>query len=1112
MTRDKKHLAAVLTLALIITGSQTLTVKADQYLWEIGERDNDVCEFELAPDGWSAYDHDGLFIAGSDRTVGHWPYVHPGPLDTWSGNRQHTFTVLFGLESSPLTGDCRLIIDMIDTHSQRPPVLEITVNGKTFTHTMPKGASDASVSGEVSEGREFIIDIPFQSDILKQGTNRITIENTRGSWFIYDWVGCQAPEGTKMTTVSGIMFTGITEPQVLVRREGRLMQPVTATIFSAVPETEVTISADGIKPLTRTIVEGYNEVALHFPAVEAPKNVAIHLESPGNKSAESTIALRPVRRWEVYLLHHSHVDIGYTHVQDEVMRMQWSHLRNAVDYAKKSASYPEGARFKYNAEVLWAVDDFLDKAQPEERAQFIDAVRKGQIGLDALYGNQLTALSRPEELMRMFDRTRRIADITGVDIESAMITDVPGYTWGLIAAMGEYGVKYFSIGPNSGHRIGTIYDAWGDRPFYWVSPSGKSKVLCWIAGKGYSWFHTGLNYQSIDRKLREGPIFGYLNELDESGYPYDIVHVRYNIGSDNGPPDPDLADIVKAWNEKYVYPKLVIATTSEMFREFESRYGDQLPAVSGDFTPYWEDGAASSAEETALTRKAAERLVQAETLWTLRDPATYPADEFAEAWRNVLLYNEHTWGSWNSISAPEDEFTLNQWRIKQRFALEADRRSRDLLDRALSNGTPPETVSTVTVVNTNSWPRTGLVILPASWDTSGNRVTRDGEPVPSQRLSTGELAFMASEIPAFSTARFDITAGSPHASGNAHANGATITNGRIDIAVDTETGAINRLYWRETGQEFIDPDSDTGVNDYFYVAGRDPSSPQRNSHPRITVTDPGPLVAELRIDSDAPGCNRLSRRVRLVDGLDRVDIAAVVDKKLVYEQEGVHLAFSFDLPGCEVRTDIPWAVARVEKDQLPGACRNYFTVQRWADVSTQRGGVTIATVDAPMMEVGGITTDAVATGWMTDIEPSPTVYSYLMNNYWETNYKAGQEGPVTFRYVLRPHRVFAAADAYRFGVEASHPLVAVTGELTLPAPPVTVATPGVAVTSVRPTAGGSGVEMRLYNTSGMPEKLKLTTAPGVRSIRESNPCGTTGKALTIDRIMLPNEIVTVVVE
>ena len=82
-----------------------------------------------------------------------------------------------------------------------------------------------------------------------------------------------------------------------------------------------------------------------------------------------------------------------------------------------------------------------------------------------------------------------------------------------------------------------------------------------------------------------------------------MVQVRHCLG-DNGAPDVNFADTVKKWNESHAYPKLVIATTAEMFRDFEQRYGEKLPSAKGDFTPYWEDGAASSARETALNRAA----------------------------------------------------------------------------------------------------------------------------------------------------------------------------------------------------------------------------------------------------------------------------------------------------------------------------------------------------------------------------------------------------------------------------------------------------------------------------------------------------------------------------
>src|SRR6185369_10852320 len=273
--------------------------------------------------------------------------------------------------------------------------------------------------------------------------------------------------------------------------------------------------------------------------------------------ATQTVTLKPVRKWVVYLLPHSHIDIGYTHVQTDVERAQWKYLEMAMEASKRSADYPAGARFKWNVEILWAVDGYLRQASPEKQQQFIDAVKAGWIGLEALYGNELTGLCRPEELLRLTSFAQKLSQRCGVPIESAMITDVPGYTWGVVPALAHSGVKYFSMGPNGGDRIGHTIAAWGDKPFWWIGPSGRDKLLVWMTGTGYYQV-----YQSPEK------LMSYLASLEAKDYPYDFVQVRHCLG-DNGAPDVNFADKVKAWNETHAYPKLVIATADEMFRAFE---------------------------------------------------------------------------------------------------------------------------------------------------------------------------------------------------------------------------------------------------------------------------------------------------------------------------------------------------------------------------------------------------------------------------------------------------------------------------------------------------------------------------------------------------------------
>jgi alpha-mannosidase len=1049
-------------------------------LWEIGKADNDTAEFALGPDRSNQYSttfgHDVLFVAGQSDPKKDWSYIQPGPADVWAGSKSHTFTILFGLKMTSSEGKGQIMLDFVDTHSAVPPKMEIKINDISFVRELPKGAGDASAHGQPDKGRECRLVIDFPAGALKVGTNNVTITSLEGSWVLYDQMAMTVPSGIQSGPVEPQtkLLDVHTQTYMVSHDDGKMYQPVLVSVLHIGEPVEAIVAVNGNESAEQLLNPGFKVIEGFAPAVQEPTSVQIDAKVNGKSFGKQTLTIKSIRKWEVYLLHHSHVDIGYTHVQTEVEQRHWQYYKQVIDLARKTADYPAGSAFKWNVEVLWAVDSYLKQASPEEIQAFIEAVKKGWIGLDALYGNELTALCRPEELIRLVDYARILRQRFDVTIDSAMITDVPGYTWGIVPVLIQSGVKYFSVGPNRGHRIGYTLSTWGDKPFYWESPSGQQNILCWVAGEGYSFFHSG--------RLDGGRLFDYLKRLGDSDYPYDMVQLRYSIGGDNGPPDPDLSDFVKDWNEKYAYPKLVVATTAEMFKEFEHRYASQIPKVHGDFTPYWEDGAGSSAAETAINRQAAECLVQTETLWAMLNPAEYPTEQFQEAWRNVILYDEHTWGAHCSISQPESDFTKAQWKIKQAFALNADLQSRNLLNNALSgHQSMAKQVTAIDVFNTCSWTRTDLVILPKDMKLVGDVVKdSEGHSVKSQRLSTGELAFLAQDVAPISAKRFTFETGETSTSGSAAAKDNELSNDTVFIAINEKTGAIESLKDKQQNIELVDSETGLGLNDYFYVAGRNPTDPQRNGPVKISVKENGPLVASLLVESDAPGCNKLVREFRVIDGIDRVDIINIIDKKNIYEQEAIHLAFPFKVPEGVMRMDIPWAVVRPETDQLPGACKNYFTVQRWVDLSNADYGLTWSTPDAPLIEVGTITNDprGKTVGWIKNIEPSTTLYSYVMNNYWETNYKASQESSTRFRYSIEPHGSFNPGRAAKFGTEQSQPLIAVSVDKKTPIPSsiMGIKPASIIVTAFKPSSDGKAWIVRLFNPAAQSEKAAITWA------------------------------------
>jgi alpha-mannosidase len=310
---------------------------------------------------------------------------------------------------------------------------------------------------------------------------------------------------------------------------------------------------------------GKNVFHFMVDPVETTREAQLEIIIAG-KSSIKKIVLNPVRKFEVYFLSHSHVDIGFTHKQDDVEKLQWRNFEKAIELAEKTKDYPDGARYKWNTEGTWAVEGYLKNASAEKKQQFIDAVKKGWIGIDALYGNQLTGLQREEEMINNPRYALSLNETYGLDINSAMISDVPGYSWGIVESLAQNGIKYFSSGPNhmphlphGGYQVGHSMETWGDVPFYWESASGKQKILFWMTIHGYSWFHDW----SIDilSKSDGHAVLNFLHELDQKKYPYDMVQLRYTVGNDNGPPDATMPDFIKQWNETYAYPKLRIATT-----------------------------------------------------------------------------------------------------------------------------------------------------------------------------------------------------------------------------------------------------------------------------------------------------------------------------------------------------------------------------------------------------------------------------------------------------------------------------------------------------------------------------------------------------------------------
>ncbi|HBQ84561.1 MAG TPA: glycosyl hydrolase [Bacteroidales bacterium] len=853
-----------------------------------------------------------------------------------------------------------------------------------------------------------------------------------------------------------------------------------------------------IETVQLDVIEPIDSLSVQLPdgvAVNSASEVKFILRS-GKREIKSIVTVPPKRQWTVYIYPHSHVDIGYTNTHENVELIHKRNLVYGIDLAKKTKDYPKDARYLWNPEVLWPVERYLRNATPEQKQSIVEAVQKGWLHLDAGYVHTNTTAAAEEELFEFFRECAAMKELTGKKIETLVQVDIPGMTWGIVPVASELGIKYCLAMNNGSDRVGLSTD-FSFKPFWWQSPDGNSKILFFQPGsynpgavyKGFQYWPLMAGQTDTSKLLKivktDNPraffIDKYLEDklpvLENSDYyPYDIFLMTWAM-ADNTPIDADLPDAVKSWNEDYAYPHLVIASATQMMQAFDLKYGDKLPVLSGDFTEYWTDGLGTAAKQTAMNRASKERLIQAETLWSMLNPADpAPRSEISEAWRNIIMGTEHTWCYMDPKRQP---ITNDILKVKFEFFQQGEDISKSVLERSLKNVTD-EGSSEIGVFNTLSWSRGGLVYLtPGQAGKYNSVVDGRGKYVPAQKLTTGELVFMSSQIPSMGSKKY-ILKERKVKNVNGIAFGNVLDNGIVKVVIDQQTGDIKSFI--SGNYEFADNKSATLVNSYRYLHGEDrPEKATAAQNVRIAVKENGPLLATIQVTSEAEGCRSLTREITLIADRSHLEIKNTVDKIAVTEKEGIHFGFGFNIPSPKTMFDIPWGIVELEKDQLAAANRNWIAFQRWLDISNEERGVTFCSLDAPMFENGTLSANVLGAAtnsprWIRKLESSPTIYSWALNNHWHTNFPLNQEGVVSFRYRILPHNTkYDAASANRFGLEQAQPLIAtnlkkdvITGQ------PFTVeGSSSIYVTIIKSGNGSEPSKIRLRSVSDKPESVTL---------------------------------------
>ncbi|MHC4229804.1 MAG: polysaccharide lyase family protein, partial [Planctomycetota bacterium] len=251
-------------------------------VWAIGKSDNNPSEFALAPADYAKFLEkdfgweDRYFLIGHSREEEDWPYIMPGPADSWggtsgtAGRRTHVLNILFGLREAPASDNWKLIVDLLDTHPERPPLLKVTVNGHATKFLLPKGGSETSATGSIESSREHVVEIPVKSDIIRKGGNEISLAILDGSWMVFDQVRLEGPEGVVKMPIRDVFIRDVRAADYETTEAGRNAQPLLIDVEYIDREPELSVRIDGKRIFTATLEQGRYTFEAPMPAVSAP--------------------------------------------------------------------------------------------------------------------------------------------------------------------------------------------------------------------------------------------------------------------------------------------------------------------------------------------------------------------------------------------------------------------------------------------------------------------------------------------------------------------------------------------------------------------------------------------------------------------------------------------------------------------------------------------------------------------------------------------------------------------------------------------------------------------------------------------------------------------------
>ena len=907
--------------------------------------------------------------------------------------------------------------------------------------------------------------------------------------------------------------TTLSNSPVLVRDKGTLSQQVTVTQVQFGPPGKVRFVSGGRELLVSQTKIGFNRFFVPVPAVKEPRKTKIRIEYENRPAEELAINVEPVKKWEIYLVQHAHTDIGYTKPQSEILAEHMRYIDYALDYCDQTDNLPDGARFRWTCESTWVVRQYLRTRPQAQIDRFRKRIAEGRIEVTGMYFN-MAEIADENVMFDFFRPLRDLAD-AGIPVKTVMQNDVNGVAWCLPDYLRNSGVRFLTMGINEARSV---------RPFkvptcfWWEGPSG-ARLLAYRSDH----YMTGNNFGlPAANTFDPEKVFDYIRQLEADGYPFSRVAAQFSgYFTDNSPPSTGACEIVRQWNERYESPKLRLATASEFLEYVEKEHAADLPVFRKAWLDWWTDGFGSTSRETARVRQAQDILRVDEGLFAMvcMVGGTLSPDlnsKFEHVSENALFFDEHTVGADESIDHPFSENSTAQWLQKGAYAWEALKKVTLLNEEALGRIQPylgKASFPVIYVINSLGWQRSGLVEIFVD-----DQIIRQGKQFKIIDLATGKPApvqlvrnraegaywsVQVENIPALGWKAYRVEASDKDVVPAEMKENKIeiIENQYYKLVFDPETGSIKSLYDKDLELDLADPENPWKIGQPVRETLADRNDMKATSHSTIRNVKMqrgpiGDLYQGIRFSADLDGFEKgtasvprgLEWEIRLYHNTKLIEFQYLGRKEILTSPEALYVTFPVSLPGSRIVFETIGG-SLDQGSQLPGSSTDWNVAQDYVSVRNPTAQIVLVSNEIPLWQFGGFNMGK----FVRNPEPvRPWLNSWVMNNYWTTNFRAFQEGDFHWSYRLTTMRDTSGAAASRFGRGMRNPFLSRTlppasGSVTDPVFQAVAISgaPNVVLVDSRPSPDQPGsVLLNIREMNGQPGSMAIDSKIPSRPIRK----------------------------